>query len=143
MEGVIYVFIVFLLISLLSDKYVNGWLKLTLFVYYGVIIFYFSRGYSKIMSNRVEYASNNEYDFRDKADVKALFSFWEKRSDFVDGFLAFYFLPLLAFLVYSYYKRITHSKTGKHTFLTYFSMIPVTVVYLLLLLFFAMLGYHP
>jgi Ca2+/Na+ antiporter len=143
LEGIFYFFIAFLVVLLILNKYIKWWIKSLFVVYYVILIYLFSKGYKKINHDYDLYRSKNEYNYHDPADVAALEKFWDVRSNYVGSFEAYLHLPVLALLLYSYYKWIKYSKNKKQRILISLSMIPVGIIYFLLAVFIGMLGYRP
>ncbi|UOQ93116.1 hypothetical protein MUO14_22440 [Halobacillus shinanisalinarum] len=143
MPDIAVIFLFLLIPVLLLSFYVKIWIRLIVAAYYCCVFFMFSRGYNQLMSKRNAYVENNGYNPDKQEDIRALKQFWDEKTAFIDNYLGLVILPLLVFIVYSYYKWFVHLEERKHKVLLLLSAIPVGIIFFIYLLFFSMLGYQP
>ncbi|MEI5906968.1 hypothetical protein WAK64_07850 [Bacillus spongiae] len=143
MEGILFFFILFLAALLIFIKHIKWWIKLFVALYYGILIYFFSKGYKKIQDDYELYRSKNEYNPNDPADVKALENYWDPLADYAGNFEVFFHLPVLILLTFSYYKWIKNGKNKTQRILIVLSLIPVSLIYLWIAILIGMLGYQP
>ena len=110
MEGIFYFFILFLAVLLIFNKYIKWWIKSLFTLFYGILIYIFSKGYKKINDDYELYRSKNEYNPNDPSHVKALENYWDLQTDYVGNFEVFFHLPVLILLSFCYYKWIKNGK---------------------------------
>lgn len=143
MEGIIFLFSLFVVAMILLNKYLKWWLKSLIAAYYAVVIYLFVKGYKDINNDYELYRSKNEYDPNDTADVEALQKFWDVQSEFVDSFLGWLHIPLLFLLLGACITWVKMEKSKTKKILIALSGIPTIIIYLWLVLMTGMLGYQP
>lgn len=143
MEGIIFLFALFVVAIILLNKYLNWWIRVLFAAYYAVVIYLFVKGYKQIHNDYELYHSKNDYDPNDPADVEALENFWNVQSEFVDSFLGWLHIPLLVLLLSAFITWVMNGKGKTQKILIILSGIPIGIVYLWLVLMTGMLGYQP
>ncbi|SEN55363.1 hypothetical protein SAMN05192533_11516 [Mesobacillus persicus] len=120
-----------ILIIVLFNKYLFWWVKGIIVAYYLVVSYYFIT-----VKNRID----KEYE--DILPVPD--AYWDKNTGWVDTITNYLFLPLIAIVIFIYFKWFTKAQTKVARILILVSIIPATI----LLVFFSFLfsfgyGYRP
>lgn len=143
MQEVLIYDIVFVLFVLFFSFHIKWWLRVFIGLYYGVVFFYFSKGYAALLEKRKAYVEVNEYNYDNERDVRLLHQFWDEKTAYVDGFLELILVPILIFTVYAYYKGFKQAEKTHHKVLLTLTIIPLGFLGLYACLILSMLGYQP
>lgn len=121
--------IIFILIIL--NRHFVWWIKAILIAYYSVLSYIFIK-----TKNKIDKQYENILPVPD--------AYWDKNSGWVDTMSGFYLWPLLAILLFLYYKWFRGAKSSKAKVLIAASLVPAAVIFLFFMFVFAFgYGYRP
>ncbi|TGB04968.1 hypothetical protein [Halobacillus salinus] len=143
MPGGILFSIVFVSTALFFSFHIKLWVRFMLAVYYGVVFYLFTKGYSKLVEERAQHVDKYGYDFGSTEDVRMLQQFWGEKAAFVDRYSCLVIVPIFVFLIYSYSKWMKRTDNSFLKVLVFLTSIPVGLVGLYFWITFTMLGYQP
>lgn len=104
-------------------------IKASAIIYYVVLFVTFHRG-----------LINVEQQYKGSLPMKG---FWDKNSDFVDGFVPFFALPLLALLIYAHYSWFVNADNRNDKMAAALTFFVTGAFWFVFTFFISMHGYQP
>lgn len=148
MNGILSLYLIFIILLIAINKYINWWIKLIIIVfswgYYIVLMnFFFKDGYYKIQADYDKLSSTYEYNYNNPVHLGHLQDFWNQQSDYVSNFESLFHLPLLLLVAASYFIWFYKVKGVKGKVIVALTLIPTGIAFLIVTVSFSMLGYQP
>lgn len=127
----LFVVLVIILLIIIFNKYLFWWIKAAIVAYYSVIFYIFIT-----TKNKIDRQYENILPVPD--------AYWDKNSGWVDSMVGYFFWPMIAILLFIYYKWFTGVKTKKAKLLVVISLIPSAIIIIFLAFMFVFsYGYRP
>lgn len=113
----------------LFNKHLKWWIKAAAFIYYIILFVIFDHE-----------LKNFKKQYKDNLSLK---DYWDKNSDFVDGFIPFFAFPLLALIIYAHYLWFVNANNKNDKMAAAFTVLITGTFWFFFTFFISMHGYRP